>query len=91
MATEKVNLQKALKQLETIVDDLSNKEVDVEAGLEKFKTGVELIKFCRSQLKEAENQFQKLKTELDMEDSGEEDSEDEEETSSEIDVTKITF
>jgi exodeoxyribonuclease VII small subunit len=86
MATEKANLQKALKQLESIVDDLSNKEVDVEAGLEKFKTGVALIKFCRSQLKEAENQFQKLKAELDVEDSDEEESD-----SSEIDVTKITF
>lgn len=75
MTTEKNKLQTALKQLETIVDDLSNKDVDVEAGLEKFKNGVVLIKFCRSELNKAENEFQKLKTELETEDGPEEETE----------------
>ena len=43
MPNDKNNLQSALKQLEAIVDDLSNKDVDVESGLAKFKTGVDLI------------------------------------------------
>ena len=67
MSTEKNKLQTALKQLESIVDDLSNKDVDVEAGLEKFRSGVDLIKFCRTELNKAENEFQKLKTELETE------------------------
>ncbi len=76
MANEKNKLESSLKQLEAIVEDLSNNEVDVQSGLEKFKTGVDLIKFCRSQLKEAENEFIKLKVELEEEESGEtEDSE----------------
>jgi len=72
MAKEEKNLQSALQQLEKIVEDLSGKDVDVEAGLEKFKEGVSLIKFCRGQLQKAENEFEKLKGELDMEENEDE-------------------
>ena len=78
MPNEKENLQSALQQLEKIVEDLSKKDVDVEAGLEKFKEGVALIKICRGQLQKAENEFKKLKSELDIkenEEVGEENSE----------------
>ena len=75
MPNDKNNLQSALKQLEAIVDDLSNKDVDVESGLAKFKTGVDLIKFCRSQLKQAENEFQTLKAELELEETMEQEVE----------------
>ena len=71
MTNDKNTLQSALKQLEVIVDDLSNKDVDVESGLAKFKAGVDLIKFCRGQLKQAENDFQKLKAELEVGDGTE--------------------
>ncbi|PIQ91890.1 MAG: exodeoxyribonuclease VII small subunit [Parcubacteria group bacterium CG11_big_fil_rev_8_21_14_0_20_39_14] len=67
MVKEEKNLQSALKQLEKIVDDLSGKDVDVEASLEKFKDGVSLIKFCRAQLQKAENEFEKLKSEIEIE------------------------
>ncbi len=69
MAKEEKNLQSALKQLEEIVDDLSGKDIDVETGLEKFKEGVSLIKFCRGQLQKAENEFEKLKSELELEEN----------------------
>jgi len=68
MSKDKQNLKDALQKLEKIADDLSNKDVDVEAGLDKFKDGVALIKFCRGQLKKAENEFKKLKDELEVED-----------------------
>ena len=35
--------------------------------VQKFREGVELIKFCRGELKGAENEFQKLKKELETE------------------------
>lgn len=60
----KENLSNALANLEKIVEDLGKKDVDVEEGLKKFKEGVDLIKFCRSQLERAENEFKKLKDEL---------------------------
>ena len=67
----KENLKDALQKLEKIVNDLNNKDVDVEVGLSKFKEGVTLIKFCREQLKKAENEFKKLKSELDVEEDEE--------------------
>ncbi len=67
MLKEKENLQSAIQQLEKIIDDLSKKDVDLEDGLKKFKQGVALIKICRGQLQEAENEFKKLKKELDIE------------------------
>jgi len=69
MSKEDKKLENALQQLEEIVDNLSNKEVDVESGLEKFKEGVTLIKFCRGQLQKAENEFEKLKSEIEVEDN----------------------
>ncbi|OQB73800.1 MAG: exodeoxyribonuclease VII small subunit [candidate division TA06 bacterium ADurb.Bin131] len=67
MLKEKEKLKTALQKLEKIVDDLSKKDVDVEQGLEKFREGVDLIKFCRSQLQKAENEFIQLKQQLEQE------------------------
>jgi len=64
---KKENVQEALKKLEKIVSDLSVKDVNVDEGLEKFREGAELIKFCRAELKKSENEFKKLKDELDVE------------------------
>lgn len=69
MANEEKNLQSAFKRLEKIVDDLNGKDVDVEAGLGKFKEGVSLIKFCREQLRKTENEFERLKKEIEVEES----------------------
>ena len=64
MAQQKQNLQEALQKLEQLVRALDQKDVDVEAGLKKFKEGVDLVKFCQKELGEAENEFKKLKNEL---------------------------
>lgn len=86
---EKLNLQGALTELEKVVNELSKKDVDVDAGMAKFKRGVELIKFCRSELEEVENEFNDLKAELEIEDDdedGEGDDEEEEDNSEEEDI-----
>ena len=64
MAEQKQNIQTALQKLEQLVRELEQKDVDVEAGLAKFKEGVELVKFCQKELGAAENEFTKLKEEL---------------------------
>lgn len=64
MSKENKKLKQALKDLEQIVKDLQNTEVNVDAGLKKFKKGVKLVKYCRSELKKAENEFQELKESL---------------------------
>lgn len=74
MKQEKESLQHALDELEHIVEDLSKKNLDVETGLERFKKGVELVKQCRAQLEQSENEFKKLREELQAsssEDAGE--------------------
>ncbi len=61
-------VSQALKELEIIVESLSQDEVDVEKGMSKFKQGVELVKFCKSELKKTENEFNQIKSELLLED-----------------------
>ena len=67
MTKEASNVETAIQRLEKIVEELSGGDIEVEAGLKKFKEGAELVKFCRNELKTAENEFKKLKTELEEE------------------------
>lgn len=61
----KNNLKDSLKKLKDIVDWFDKQEeVDVEMGLEKVKEGAGLIKESRKQLKELENEFEKVKVDL---------------------------
>lgn len=65
MTTTKNNLNEALKKLAEIVrwfDD--QKEVEVEAGLEKVREGAKLIKASRQRLAEIENSFHEIEADL---------------------------
>ena len=64
----KKSLTESLKNLQGIIDWFENQEeVDVEKGLEKVKEGAVLIKESRARLKEIENEFEVVKTELEQE------------------------
>lgn len=65
--TMKTTVRGALKELESIVESLESKDLDVQEGLERFKKGAELIKFCRSELKKTENEFTRIKEDLEKE------------------------
>lgn len=59
------NLKSTILELEKIVAWFEKQEeVDVEAGLEKVKTGVALIKSARSKIKNLKNEFEKVKKDL---------------------------
>ncbi|HPS72035.1 MAG TPA: exodeoxyribonuclease VII small subunit [Bacteroidales bacterium] len=59
---DKNKLKDQLKSLEEIVEWFDGQEeVDVEAGLDKVKEGVALIKVAKERLKELENEFEKVK------------------------------
>ena len=65
---EKNKLKDSLKKIEGIIGWFDQQEeVDVEAGLEKVKEGVALIKSSKKRLKELENEFEKVKTGLEEE------------------------
>ena len=62
---EKNKLKDSLKKLRDIIDWFDEQEeVDVEAGLEKVKEGVMLIKESRARLKKIENEFEEVKKEI---------------------------
>lgn len=65
---KKQSLGESLKKLEGIVSWFEKQEeVDVEEGLSKVKEGAVLVKACREKLKEAENEFEIVKRELEGE------------------------
>lgn len=62
---DKLNLTDALKKLEEINDWFENQEeIDVEAGLEKVKEGVKLVKASQTRLQEIQNEFEEIKKDM---------------------------
>ena len=62
MATKKtdINFEKALEELEGIVEDLESGDLSLENSLKSFEKGIELARQCQEQLSKAELQVQKL-------------------------------
>ncbi|MFH1551508.1 MAG: hypothetical protein ABIC36_01345 [bacterium] len=65
---ESNKLKDSLKKIENIINWFDEQqEIDVEAGLEKVKQGVVLIKSSKERLKDLENEFKKVKSGLEKE------------------------
>ena len=62
MATKKIEIdfEKALEQLEGIVEDLESGDLSLENSLKSFEKGIKLARLCQEQLSKAELQVQKL-------------------------------
>ena len=62
MATKKtdINYEKALEELEGIVEDLESGDLSLENSLKSFEKGIKLARQCQEQLSKAELQVQKL-------------------------------
>ena len=62
MATKKTekNFEKALEELEGIVEDLESGDLSLENSLKSFEKGIKLARQCQEQLSKAELQVQKL-------------------------------
>jgi exodeoxyribonuclease VII small subunit len=46
-ATKKVNLEKALADLETLVEELESGDLPLEKAMKKFEDGIKLTRACR--------------------------------------------
>jgi exodeoxyribonuclease VII small subunit len=57
MASSKPTFEKAMKQLEQIVDELEDGDLPLEKALKKFEEGVALSKFCSEKLEETERRI----------------------------------
>ncbi len=59
-ASKKLNLEKALSDLEAIVDELESGELPLERAMKKFEEGIKLTRGCQSALKDAEQKVEVL-------------------------------
>ena len=61
MSQEKpVNLEKALADLESLVEDLETGDLPLDKAMKKFEDGVKLTRSCQAALKDAEQKVQIL-------------------------------
>ena len=57
---EKFNFEKALNQLEQIIEKMENDELSLDQSIDHFEKGSKLIKQCNQKLNEAEKKIQIL-------------------------------
>ena len=68
-AGKSLNLEKALADLENLVEELESGELPLEKAMKKFEEGIKLTRGCQAALKEAEQ-----KVEIRMQGAGGEES-----------------
>jgi exodeoxyribonuclease VII small subunit len=59
-AKKTINLEKALADLEGIVDELESGDLPLEKAMKKFEEGIKLTRNCQAALKEAEQKVEIL-------------------------------
>ncbi|MCF7806002.1 MAG: exodeoxyribonuclease VII small subunit [Candidatus Marinimicrobia bacterium] len=57
---EQDSLESALERLEEIVARMDSEDVELEESIELFQEGMQLTKFCRAQISEAEQKVQQV-------------------------------
>ena len=66
---EEINFESALVELEKIVLKLEDDSINLEESVQSFEDGIELVKKCQKQLKEAELKVNKLLDDGSLEES----------------------
>ena len=59
-ARKNINLEKALADLEGLVEELENGDLPLEKAMKKFEEGIKLTRSCQTALKDAEQKVQIL-------------------------------
>ena len=59
-STKKFNLEKALADLEELVEELESGDLPLEKAMKKFEDGIKLTRSCQAALKEAEQKVEIL-------------------------------
>lgn len=65
--TKKITYTEAYDELEKIVSDLEAEEIQVDALSQKVKRAMELIRICKSKLRETEDDVKKVLEEMEGE------------------------
>ncbi len=58
--TKKFNLEKALTDLENLVDELESGDLPLEKAMKKFEEGIKLTRGCQAALRDAEQKVEIL-------------------------------
>ena len=59
-SAKKLNLEKALADLENLVEELESGDLPLEKAMKKFEDGIKLTRNCQAALKEAEQKVEIL-------------------------------
>ncbi len=59
-AKKPVNLEKALADLESLVDELESGDLTLEKAMKKFEEGIKLTRSCQAALRDAEQKVEIL-------------------------------
>jgi exodeoxyribonuclease VII small subunit len=59
-ANKKFNLEKALNDLESLVEELESGDLPLEKAMQKFEQGIKLTRGCQAALKDAEQKVEIL-------------------------------
>jgi len=65
MAKKKLTFEEALKQLETIAEQIERGTIGLEESIDKYEEGMALVKQCRDILSKAELKIQHLQQRAD--------------------------
>lgn len=65
MGKKKLSFEQALKQLETIADQIEQGKIGLEDSIDRYEEGMALVKQCRDILSKAEQKIQKLQQRAD--------------------------
>lgn len=56
----KINLEKSLAELESLVEELESGDLPLDKAMKKFEEGIKLTRGCQTALKEAEQKVEIL-------------------------------
>jgi exodeoxyribonuclease VII small subunit len=59
-SSKKFNLEKALTDLENLVEELESGDLPLEKAMQKFEEGIKLTRGCQAALKDAEQKVEIL-------------------------------
>ena len=60
MGKKNLTFEEALKQLETIAEQIEQGEIGLEESITKYERGMDLVKHCREILAKAEHKIQEV-------------------------------
>ncbi len=65
MANKKLTFEEALKQLETIAEQIEQGKIGLEESISQYERGMTLVKQCRDILSKAEHKIEQLQQRAD--------------------------